>query len=130
MLSASWLSGPVDLMYSSRFPLALFPVSRRMASVRYSFFPFTRNRALYASIDMVRVLRVMVGVGRPRMHNTHVYASRKSELLSAGFLVILFEGEFKAVDFEGGRWKKGWNNVPDETSPLWAFLRNLGPKEA
>jgi hypothetical protein len=60
-----------------------------MASVRDSFFPFARNRALYASTDMVRVLRVIVGVERPRMHNTHVYASRKNQLLSAGFLAIL-----------------------------------------
>jgi len=63
-----------------------------MASVRDSFLPFARNRALYSSIDMVRVLRVIVGVGRSRMHNPHVYASGKNEMLSVGFWPIVVVG--------------------------------------
>ncbi len=58
-LSASSWSGAMDLTYSRRVPLPLFPVSLRMTLVKDSSLPLTRARALYAASDMVRVLWAM-----------------------------------------------------------------------
>src|SRR3989442_10905549 len=46
ILLASRLLGVVVRMHSRRFPFAPLPASRRIASVRDSFFPFARYRAL------------------------------------------------------------------------------------
>src|SRR5712691_8342353 len=60
ILSATCLLGVVDRTYSSKLPLAPRPASRRTASLRDSFFPLNRYKALYASSDIDKVLRAIV----------------------------------------------------------------------